>query len=146
MKKVLMALVMVAVTAGPALAFQCPLLIKQIEDATAGKSDADSAKAKELAAEAKSLHAAGKHVRAHSFEHLSRRVRDKGGRIPGYGPGEGLAPYELVHRGDVTKLCSFLLQGHCCQQSITLSKRRSMKVVRKPPVIISEKATGENFL
>jgi hypothetical protein len=62
MKKVLMALVMVAVTAGPALAFQCPLLIKQIEDASAGKSDADSAEAKELAAEAKALHAAGKHA------------------------------------------------------------------------------------
>ncbi|MBI2524806.1 MAG: hypothetical protein HYV93_02370 [Candidatus Rokubacteria bacterium] len=57
-----MALAMVAVMAGPALAFQCPLLIKQIEDATAGKSDADSAKAKALVAEAKTLHGAGKHA------------------------------------------------------------------------------------
>ncbi len=64
MKKLAMALAMVAVMAGPALAFQCPLLIKQIEDATAGKTDANSTKAKELAAEAKKLHEAGKHAEA----------------------------------------------------------------------------------
>ena len=62
MKKILMALAMVAVMASPALAFQCPLLIKQIEDATAGKTDANSTKAKAIAAEAKTLHAAGKHA------------------------------------------------------------------------------------
>jgi hypothetical protein len=60
------ALAMVAVMASPALALplQCPLLIKQIEDATAGKTDADSTKAKAIAAEAKTLHAAGKHAEA----------------------------------------------------------------------------------
>ena len=61
-KKVFMALAMVGVLAGPAMAFQCPLLIKQIEDATAGKSDAASAKARELAGEAKKLHEGGKHA------------------------------------------------------------------------------------
>jgi hypothetical protein len=59
-----MALAMVGIMAGPALAFQCPLLIKQIEDATAGKSDAASKKARETAAEAKKLHEAGKHAEA----------------------------------------------------------------------------------
>ena len=62
MKRMLVALAMVGVLAGPAMAFQCPLLIKQIEDATAGKTDANSAKAKQLAAEAKKLHEAGKHA------------------------------------------------------------------------------------
>ena len=67
MTRMLVALIAVALVAagplaGPAAAFQCPLLIKQIEDATAGKSDPASAKAKELAGEAKKLHEAGKHA------------------------------------------------------------------------------------
>ena len=62
LKTLVIALAAVVLTAGPALAFQCPLLIKQIQDATAGKSDAASAKANELAAEAKKLHDAGKHA------------------------------------------------------------------------------------
>jgi hypothetical protein len=62
MRQIALALGLVAALAGPAIAFQCPLLIKQIEDATAGKTDANSAKAKELAAEAKKLHEAGKHA------------------------------------------------------------------------------------
>jgi hypothetical protein len=62
MRQIALALGMVAVLAGPAVAFQCPLLIKQIEDATAGKTDANSTKARELAAEAKKLHEAGKHA------------------------------------------------------------------------------------
>ena len=48
MKKILMALVLVLATAGAALANQCPLLIKQIEDATAGKTDDKSKKAQAL--------------------------------------------------------------------------------------------------
>ncbi len=32
MKVLVMAMVLVAVTAGPALAFQCPLLVKQLND------------------------------------------------------------------------------------------------------------------
>ena len=62
MKKTLMALVLVLATAGAAFANQCPLLIKQIEDATAGKTDDASKKAQALAAEAKALHASGKHA------------------------------------------------------------------------------------
>jgi hypothetical protein len=62
MRKVLMALALVVATAGAALANQCPLLIKQIEDATAGKTDDASKKAQALANEAKALHAAGKHA------------------------------------------------------------------------------------
>ncbi len=62
MKKILMALALVLAVAGTALANQCPLLVKQIEDATAGKTDDASKKAQALAAEAKALHAAGKHA------------------------------------------------------------------------------------
>jgi hypothetical protein len=61
-KLFVMAAAVVAFAAGPALAGQCPLLIKQIEDATAGKMDENSKKATALAAEAKKLHAAGKHA------------------------------------------------------------------------------------
>ena len=52
----------VAFAAGPALAGQCPLLIKQVQDATAGKTDDNSKKALALADEAKKLHDAGKHA------------------------------------------------------------------------------------
>jgi hypothetical protein len=62
LKTLLIAVAVVAATTGSALAFQCPLLIKQIQDATAGKTDAGSTKANELAAEAKKLHDAGKHA------------------------------------------------------------------------------------
>jgi hypothetical protein len=62
MKKILMALALVLATAGAALANQCPLLIKQIEDATAGKTDDASKKAQALAKEAKALHDSGKHA------------------------------------------------------------------------------------
>lgn len=62
MKMLMMALVVVALAAAPALANQCPLLIKQIQDATAGKTDDASKKAVALANEAKALHDAGKHA------------------------------------------------------------------------------------
>jgi len=62
MKKILMALALVLTTAGAAFANQCPLLVKQIEDATAGKMDDASKKAAATSAEAKALHAAGKHA------------------------------------------------------------------------------------
>ncbi|HET7874219.1 MAG TPA: hypothetical protein VFN71_01740 [Methylomirabilota bacterium] len=63
-KSLVMALAVVGLVAGPALANQCPLLIKQIQDATAGKTDDASKKAVALAAEAKTLHDAGKHADA----------------------------------------------------------------------------------
>jgi len=62
MKKILIALALVLTFAGAAFANQCPLLVKQIEDATAGKTDEGSKKAAALAAEAKALHASGKHA------------------------------------------------------------------------------------
>ena len=48
--------------AGPALASQCPLLIKQIADATGNRLDAAANSAKALSAEADALHKAGKHA------------------------------------------------------------------------------------
>jgi hypothetical protein len=62
MKMLVMALALVGFAAGPAFAFQCPLLLKQIQDATAGKTDANSKKAMELAAEGEKLHKEGKHA------------------------------------------------------------------------------------
>jgi len=62
MKMLMMALAMVMFVAAPVLANQCPLLIKQIQDATAGKTDDASKKAIALANEAKALHDAGKHA------------------------------------------------------------------------------------
>ena len=50
--------------AGPALAFQCPKLIKKIEDETALRFDPAAADAKAKAAEAAELHAKGKHAEA----------------------------------------------------------------------------------
>jgi len=62
MKMFVMALAVLGLVAGPAFANQCPLLIKQIMDATAGKTDDASKKAIALANEAKALHDAGKHA------------------------------------------------------------------------------------
>ncbi len=62
MKKLVMALAAVGLLAGPALANQCPLLIKQVMDATAGKTDDASKMAVDLANQAKALHDAGKHA------------------------------------------------------------------------------------
>ena len=62
MKALAMALAFVGLVAGPVLANQCPLLIKQVMDATAGKTDDASKKAQALANEAKALHDAGKHA------------------------------------------------------------------------------------
>jgi hypothetical protein len=57
-----MALAMVGLLAGPAFANQCPLLIKQVRDATAGKTDDASKKAIALADDAEKLHKEGKHA------------------------------------------------------------------------------------
>ena len=48
----------------PAFAFQCPKLVKQINDATATRFDATAANAKQAAANSQALHAAGKHAEA----------------------------------------------------------------------------------
>jgi hypothetical protein len=64
MKKFGIALAVVVLAAAPAFANQCPLLVKQINDACAGKTDDGCKKAVAGAAEAKALHDAGKHAEA----------------------------------------------------------------------------------
>jgi hypothetical protein len=54
----LLALVFVS----PAVAFQCPKLVKQLQDATAQRFDATASDAKLAAARAQALHTAGNHA------------------------------------------------------------------------------------
>ncbi|MBI3030066.1 MAG: hypothetical protein HYY64_11180 [Candidatus Rokubacteria bacterium] len=64
LKALVIAMAALALLAGPALAGQCPLLIKQLNEAV-GKMKADDAmvkKAKPLIAEAQKLHDGGKHA------------------------------------------------------------------------------------
>jgi len=56
--------VAVAFAAGPALAFQCPKLVGQINAAAGKRFDATAYDAKVKAAEASKLHAEGKHADA----------------------------------------------------------------------------------
>jgi len=80
MKMLMMAIAIVALAASPVLANQCPLLVKQVQDATAGKTDDASKKAMALAAEAKALHDAGKHAesvaKADEAAKVEQRFRD----------------------------------------------------------------------
>lgn len=62
MKIVFMALAVIALSAGPVLATQCPALLKQISDRTSNRLDNGANRAKELAREADALHKAGKHA------------------------------------------------------------------------------------
>jgi hypothetical protein len=48
--------------AGPALAFQCPTLVAQINGAAGNRFDNASYEAKQMAAQAQQLHAEGKHA------------------------------------------------------------------------------------
>lgn len=50
--------------AAPASAFQCPKLVKQLQDATGNRYDATAANARVAAAQSNALHAAGKHAEA----------------------------------------------------------------------------------
>ena len=64
MKALVIAVAVLALLAGPAMANTCPLLIKQLNEAI-GKMTPDDAKTKEgkaLIAEAQKLHDAGKHA------------------------------------------------------------------------------------
>jgi hypothetical protein len=65
----------VAVT-GPAAAFQCPLLIKQLNDAveTMNASDPKVKEGRQLIAEAKKLHETGKHPDAIATAEKAARV------------------------------------------------------------------------
>lgn len=62
MKTIVMAFAVIALAAGPALASQCPLLIKQILDQTANRMDNGANQAKVLVAQAEQLHKDGKHA------------------------------------------------------------------------------------
>ena len=53
---------LVALAAGPALAFQCPKLVGQINDATGNRFDNAAYDAKMKAAAAQKLHSEGKHA------------------------------------------------------------------------------------
>jgi hypothetical protein len=64
MKRLAIALAAVGLAAAPVFANQCPLLVKQINDACAGKTDEGCKKAVAEAGEAKALHDAGKHAEA----------------------------------------------------------------------------------
>ena len=64
LKALVIAIAALTLLAGPAMAGQCPLLIKQLNEAV-GKmkaGDAMVAKAKPVIAEAQKLHEAGKHA------------------------------------------------------------------------------------
>lgn len=64
MRKLVMAMAFVGLAASPALAFECPLLQKQIDAQLGNRLDAGSASGKAMAAEAWALHKAGKHAEA----------------------------------------------------------------------------------
>jgi hypothetical protein len=50
--------------ATPAFAFQCPKLVKQLQDSTGNRFDPTAADAKVAAARSQSLHTAGNHAEA----------------------------------------------------------------------------------
>ena len=66
MRAVMIALVALALAASPAVAYQCPVLIQQLNDTVAKMSPTDpkAAQVKGLIAEAQKLHDAGKHDEA----------------------------------------------------------------------------------
>ncbi len=80
MRAVLAVLVAVAFLAGPALANQCPLLIKQLNEAL-GKMKADTAEHKAekragelLTAEAQKLHDASQHAESIEMAEIAAKV------------------------------------------------------------------------
>ena len=66
--------------ASPALASQCPKLVKQIEDATALRFDPTAAAAKVAATQATALHGAGRHAES---EKVAKDALDTLGVKPG---------------------------------------------------------------
>ena len=62
MKMLMMAIAMVTLAAAPVLAYQCPLLVKQVQDATAGKTDDASKKAMARPTRPRRSTTAGKHA------------------------------------------------------------------------------------
>ncbi len=67
MKALAIGTIVVALLAGPAMAFQCPLLIKQVNEAVDNRlagEDLAGSKARKLAKEAEALHNEGRHTEA----------------------------------------------------------------------------------
>ena len=62
MKRLVTVLALIASTASPALANECPTLQAQIDRAIGTRYDPSAANAKQLAAQAWALHQAGKHA------------------------------------------------------------------------------------
>jgi hypothetical protein len=60
--------------ATPAWAFQCPKLVKQLQDATNNRFDATAAAAKSAAVQSQALHSAGNHAEA---EKVAKEALDK---------------------------------------------------------------------
>ena len=62
--RILLAAVLVSVSAVPALGYQCPLLVKQLSDVAAAMnpSDAKVKQGQALIAEARALHGEGRHA------------------------------------------------------------------------------------
>ena len=58
----LVSLAIVVLTTGPALAAECPSLVKQVKDGVGNRFDNAKYQALALAAEAEKLHADGKHA------------------------------------------------------------------------------------
>ena len=58
------ALALLFAVVGPSSAFQCPKLIKQVNDEAANRLDDAGYNARQLAEEADTLHKAGKHAEA----------------------------------------------------------------------------------
>ena len=61
-KSIVLAVVAVVAVASPALAFQCPKLVQQINTTVANRFDAAASSAKVESANAAKLHAEGKHA------------------------------------------------------------------------------------
>jgi hypothetical protein len=73
----------VSFTAGPAVAGQCPLLIKQLNDAVGNRFDAAGHKAKELIAEAQKLHDEGVKTKDASKHAASEAKADEAAKVLG---------------------------------------------------------------
>ena len=62
MKLIGVSVVLVLAVVSPVFAFQCPKLIKQVNDTAGNRFDAAAASAKQDSAQAARLHAEGKHA------------------------------------------------------------------------------------
>lgn len=76
MKKLLIAMAIVAFSATPVLASECPALGKQLDAAIGNRMDDSAAIAKVIAGEAAKLHAAGRHAESVAAYDLAAKIAD----------------------------------------------------------------------